>query len=298
MDSADQEISPNTQPQPQVTPIIPKKILSNNPLVIRLFLLVLILFLVIGFLGYQNFKLQKLLTTVTTNAISSPSPSPTPDLTADWKTYENKDYDFSFRYPDVGYSICLETNFFSIFEEKDLNCDGIIYEIPLVGFRNYYTVDFSKETPISSRIFSIDNVQINIDKYQFIRTGSGVSTTNIIEIATIPSGNTNVELYAFGNESNFQKSQDLLDQILSTLKFTKQTAGVTISFQEAVDIVNNLPEVKSFIAQTTNGVVSIDEMESTDKYWVIQVYEKFSDHNATFNWYHVDKITGEATKQI
>jgi len=35
----------------------------------------------------------------TPSSISTESISPTPDPTADWKTYENKEYGFSFKYP-------------------------------------------------------------------------------------------------------------------------------------------------------------------------------------------------------
>ncbi len=39
--------------------------------------------------------------TVISNSVASPVPSPTPDVTANWKTYTNAKYNFSFKYPSA-----------------------------------------------------------------------------------------------------------------------------------------------------------------------------------------------------
>ena len=94
--------------------------MCNNKLVKKLkasfapiLILVVVLMLgVIGFAGYQYYKMY------TGGPIAKiPSelfyPSPTPDQIANWKTYRNEEHGFEFRYPDdwvietskVGFSI-------------------------------------------------------------------------------------------------------------------------------------------------------------------------------------------------
>ncbi|MFA6007720.1 MAG: hypothetical protein WC784_03725 [Candidatus Shapirobacteria bacterium] len=184
---------------------------------IFLLILLAIFFTSTLYLLYLNFNKPS---TPTTGVIPTETIVPTIDPTADWQTYTNTAFGISFKYPDSGYSICPESDFLSIFQEKNLDCNGIVYEIPLISFRNYYTVDFSKQMPISTRKVNIDKVQIIINKYQFVSTSYDVSTTKIIEIATIPLKEKNIQFYAFGNKSNFQESEDLFSQILSTFKFT------------------------------------------------------------------------------
>ena len=156
-------------------------------------------------------------TGVPTEPIEKISPSISVDETANWKTFTASN--LSFKYPDSGYSICPEADFLSIFQEKNLDCNGIAYEVPLISFRNYYTEDFSKQTPISNRIININNVQVIINKYQYEITSNGLSIVNIVEIANIPLKEGDVQLYAFGDQNYFKQSEDLFNQILSTIKF-------------------------------------------------------------------------------
>jgi hypothetical protein len=83
---------------------------------------------------------------------------------------------------------------------------------------------------------------------------------------------------------------------LSSQKSTANSVGIT-SIQ-AVQLVSNLPEVKTFMSATKKGVVSVDTGNGTDIYWLVHVFESFTDHNATFHWYSVDKKTGIIEKQI
>lgn len=81
----------------------------------------------------------------------------------------------------------------------------------------------------------------------------------------------------------------------------------TISQDDAVQIVKNLPEVQQFLNKVgwnnpAPGVTSeptVDFDAEVGNYYSIHVYELVSDknyndsHTATFNWYKVDKCTGE-----
>jgi hypothetical protein len=77
---------------------------------------------------------------------------------------------------------------------------------------------------------------------------------------------------------------------------------VKVPEEEAVNLVENLPKVKEWLAlftgpgstsPTTGGkpVIGFDHMEGD--IYVIHVYESLPTHTATFNWYYVDFQTGE-----
>lgn len=72
----------------------------------------------------------------------------------------------------------------------------------------------------------------------------------------------------------------------------------TISQEEAVQIVENLPEVKDYKSRVKNSQVEYDHLNEDENKWVIHVYEQLSDHTATFNWYEIDKNTGEFSKMF
>jgi hypothetical protein len=80
-----------------------------------------------------------------------------------------------------------------------------------------------------------------------------------------------------------------------------------LSENDALNIVANLPDVKQWLAlftgpnqtsPTTGGapVIGIDS-ETTSTY-IVHAYESMSDHDATFNWYTVNKQTGSTTVEF
>lgn len=88
----------------------------------------------------------------------------------------------------------------------------------------------------------------------------------------------------------------------SNIPYNDWAAGIspiTISSQNAVDIVRALPEVEMYIEHVKDGAkIEIDR--ETDELWVVHVYtvqdypedEGIPSHSATFNWYSVNKNTG------
>jgi len=69
-----------------------------------------------------------------------------------------------------------------------------------------------------------------------------------------------------------------------------------------VNRVTQLPEVQEFKqAVEENGrstfMVRIDRMPTDQEpFYSVQVYEIFPDHQTTFNWYRVDKVTNNVSK--
>lgn len=72
---------------------------QNNFLISLLSILLLISVFIAGFFAYQTQKLVKELRVIGNKPEPTASPTQTPDPTADWKTYTNTKYGFSFKYP-------------------------------------------------------------------------------------------------------------------------------------------------------------------------------------------------------
>jgi len=79
--------------------------------------------------------------------------------------------------------------------------------------------------------------------------------------------------------------------------FTKSSQiPKTISPSQAIQTTKNLPEVKTYIQNTPNSQIKLDHEEGQN--YIIQVYEIKNGHTATFNWYKINKNTGNAEKEF
>ena len=85
------------------------------------------------------------------------------------------------------------------------------------------------------------------------------------------------------------------------------SANISISETSALSDVQNLPDVKRWLAlftgtggtnPKTGGTPVIALDSQTTSTYVIHVFENMSDHIATFNWYDVDKQTGAITPEF
>lgn len=63
----------------------------------------------------------------------------------------------------------------------------------------------------------------------------------------------------------------------------------------AITKVSSLPEVRDYLRDVPNGVVTIDHEDKETNSYLIHVYEIKDGHTATFNWYEVNKTTGKVT---
>ena len=66
--------------------------------------------------------------------------------------------------------------------------------------------------------------------------------------------------------------------------------------RKALEKIKNLPEVQNYLAQVPQGRVALDHEDTVSRF--IQVYEVIDGHTATFNWYEVDKNTGNFTRMF
>ena len=99
---------------------------------------------------------------------------------------------------------------------------------------------------------------------------------------------------SFSSSIYLYYKNNLLNQEIINLK----TQSISISDNQAIQIVAALPEVAEFMAGKTDAKIALGDTQDNSNIWSVQVYESFPDHNATFNWYKVDKVTGVITKDI
>ncbi|MEK7672790.1 MAG: peptidylprolyl isomerase [Patescibacteria group bacterium] len=79
--------------------------------------------------------------------------------------------------------------------------------------------------------------------------------------------------------------------VILTLLFTLTACGKISNEEKAINLVQELPEVKEWMATPDlNAVFKL--ISDEDGIYVIQAYEDFPDHTATFNFYDVNLETG------
>lgn len=66
-----------------------------------------------------------------------------------------------------------------------------------------------------------------------------------------------------------------------------------ISQNEALDIVTKQEKVQGFLKEVPGGKITMDHFDEETNSYVIQVFEVKNGHTNTFNWYDVNKQSGE-----
>jgi hypothetical protein len=236
-----------------------------------------------GFFAYQTQNLVKELTSLKSSSSPVPSTEPTPDPTADWKTYTNEK--FSFKYP------------VRLTEDKNGLVGGTFLGNPkmVVSFEDQLTVrDGTDAPPDGFSIYQISNTEGSLENFirKEVSTRKG-SPRGILseEIKTIMvdgkqayyiDAEQNIRQYFMSNTDNSNivlssvRQDDSfileLDQIISTFKFTninneltKKTAYIRSiipngdNYKITVDFVSLIPDKNK-----PNGyVISNPDSETT-----------------------------------
>lgn len=265
---------------------------QSNFLVTLLSNLLIISCLIAGFFAYQTQKLVKELQGVRSNstAVQTPAPTSTPDPTTDWKTYINDKYGYSMKYPEKSVlNEVSDNNYLSFVSFEGSNIQPLsVYVSSLKLNEEAKKIRSQTEGHLNAKLVKNESIIFSsfpAVKLEYLSTDEKkIKTINFIV-------NNGKYTYVINTQP------DSFDKILSTFAFTNNQNSV-ITSQKAIEIVTALPEVKEFFNKNLNAKSSLDESQSNNKVWMIHVYESFTDHNATFNWYKVDKITGEVVKQI
>lgn len=101
----------------------------------------------------------------------------------------------------------------------------------------------------------------------------------------------------FAEDKSKEKAayENALLHMLKSLRFEISETG-TVSKEDAVAKVKTLPEIIDYLQRVPNGLIAVNGEE--DNAYLIQAYEFKDGHTATFNWYKVDKITGDVKKEF
>ncbi len=182
----------------------------NDIVVMSLSVLLLISVFIAGFFAYKTQSLVKEITKLKSIPTPIATVTPSPDPTANWKTYKNNDYGFTFKYPnttkvDEEYLSDSVSKFTKnkrplMLYVRDLSNKSLIYidpELPL-------TTGIVKER--GTKILGLTNV--DYEKYE--------NTTHFSNF-----GNKNLPLFSIDTYTSNQE----IDMILSTFKFIEPEAS-------------------------------------------------------------------------
>ncbi len=260
-------------PSPQQQPITEKP--KSNRVVGFMVVVVVLLAGAAGFLGYQNYLLQQKI-----NKMVQPTPTPTatPDPTANWKTYTSQDYGFELRYPGdweakqatdgagkpIGQfswsaprpseKVEAYTLMLSVLNTNETTVDAFVQSYLAAG--NPGKIEYKSKSDITvggvtgfklEGVFAFDKSQ---DQIYLLHN------SKIYEfILPVKADNPNI--------ANALENNPIAYQILSTFKFTDQTTeswktytnsvlGVSLKtpFKEPVESINSFQDYK-------NGAVTL-----------------------------------------
>jgi len=99
----------------------------------------------------------------------------------------------------------------------------------------------------------------------------------------------------FAQGASKTEYESAISSILYSLQFGGSANG-TVTKEDAIVKVKAISEVTDYLKRVPQGRVEVSSEE--DKSYLIQVFEVINGHTATFNWYNVDKTTGEIEKQF
>jgi len=93
-------------------------------------------------------------------------------------------------------------------------------------------------------------------------------------------------------------SKNRVDTANQASQIPQAAVKQTISPNEALAKVRELAEVKSYLVQIPNARIEVDSTDEETNTYLVHVYEIKNGHTATFNWYNVDKKTGEVVAEF
>ncbi|OGG07425.1 hypothetical protein A2872_02380 [Candidatus Gottesmanbacteria bacterium RIFCSPHIGHO2_01_FULL_42_12] len=216
--------------------------------------------------------------------------------------YQDPMYGFSIEYPEA-WEIRKDTQ---IFEKGDAGAFGIS------GPTQKENTELTDGAQVAvSKPFTIDNdltswAKEYYDRYSEFsentlsgRTYQKVYACNrgcLTYFYTLVNGKVyGVAVFAQGPDKDKAAYENATLYMLKSLKFFATENG-SVSKEEATTKVKALSEVIDYLKRVPGGLVLVNGEE--DDVYMVQVYEIKDGHTATFNWYQVDKATGEVKKDF
>lgn len=203
-------ISPVSEPIQPVHPVQPSQpAKNNNSLVIILSILLLIAVGLAGLFYFQIQRLSKELANYQTRPF--PTPTATPDVTANWKTYTNSEIGFSFKYPQEWTLQGTSIPRIASFDTKS----GIPGEFFVAYHKN---IDSLSKWLLDNQAGEIINtINANGNQFSVIKGG----TLNVSREYAIKVGTNSYLRLVIEPFPNSVISDEVINQILSTFQFTK-----------------------------------------------------------------------------
>ena len=93
-------------------------------------------------------------------------------------------------------------------------------------------------------------------------------------------------------------SKNKVETTNQTSQIPQTSVEEDISPDEALAKVRELTEVKDYLKRVPNSKIDVESADEEKNTYLIHVYEIKNGHTATFNWYNVDKKTGEITAEF
>jgi len=140
---------------------------------------------------------------------------------------------------------------------------------------------------------------IAISRLSWALNFQAVSLASIAAIFTALIGNV-IGLVLINKEGRLRlkpltKKQKFIALLVALV--TALILGVSFRNQkmrtQVITKVSSLSEVKEYLRAVPSGQVVIDHEDKETNSYIIHVYEIIDGHTATFNWYEVNKTTGE-----
>lgn len=228
------------QPQPlQTPPPIPPKPQVKNSLVLIMSILLIVTVGIAGLFYFQIQKLSKELSKYQTQ--SSPTPTATPDSTANWKTFTSTKFGFSFKYPPELTYIYDQSD--QYVEKGISNAMILIQNFDGAKPRTETDNDFQMVIYIANK-----SGQFNLEASQGEQTKTAINGVEAIKTFTtqkwvlVPTVffQSSPNKVAVQLSSPKSTNKNWFDQTLSTFKFTEgsQTGGT----QTKTNCVSPRPE--------------------------------------------------------
>lgn len=229
--------------------------------------------------------------------------TPQPKESSRYQTYQNSEFGFSIEYPQ-NWKIKKDTQVFE-------NGDVIAFRISGPTQKKYTELSdgaqlavskpFSINTDLATWMKSYFTGQAKFSKLPLSNYAfEAVEDCGYMEcmryyFTKIDSQIYGIALYADGASAEKASYENALLYMLKSLQFTIIENGNFLK-EEAITKVKALPEVIDYLKNVPNGLVSVNGEE--DNIYMVQVYEIKDGHTATFNWYKVNKTTGDVKKEF
>jgi len=229
--------------------------------------------------------------------------TPQPKESSRYQTYQNSEFGFSIEYPQ-NWKIKKDTQVFE-------NGDVIAFRISGPTQKKYTELSDGAQLAVS-KPFKINTElatwmksyftgqakfsKLPLNNYAF----EAVEDCGYMEcmryyFTKIDSQIYGIALYADGTNAEKASFENALLYMLKSLRFDNGKSE-TITKEETILKVKTLPEVIDYLKRVPNGLVLVNGEE--DDTYMVQVYEIKDGHTATFNWYNVNKTTGEVKKEF